>query len=132
MAVRLFTEQCLQCKLHLSVTMMVPRMGFLRRNNTVVRPNRENSSSVEVFIVPQYTPAPILKASRNCIGRRINGNLQKYGGRIPRDEVLTSRLTPKMMSEASATLNARALKARSISPCKLHPAGECPPNKEPR
>ena len=59
-----------------------------------------------------------------------NENLQKYEGRIPRDEVLTSRLTPKRMSEASATLNARALKARSISPCKamLHPAGECPRN----
>ena len=33
------------------------------------------------------------------------------------------------ISEASTTLNARALKARSISPCiATTPAGECPPN----
>ena len=30
----------------------------------------------------------------------------KYEGRIPKDEVLASRLTPKEMSEASSTLNA--------------------------
>ena len=50
MAVRLFTEQCLQRRLHRSVTMMVPSIGFFRRKSTVVRPKRENSSKVETFI----------------------------------------------------------------------------------
>lgn len=50
MDVRLLTEQCLQRKLQRSVTMMVPNIGFFRRNNTVVSPKRENSNKVDAFI----------------------------------------------------------------------------------
>ena len=54
-AVRLFTEQCLQCKLQRSVTIIVPNIGFRLRNNTVLNPKRENFNKVDAFMTRDYT-----------------------------------------------------------------------------
>lgn len=49
MAVMLLTEQCLQWRLHLSVRMMVPRMGSSLRNKIDRRPKRAKYRKEEAF-----------------------------------------------------------------------------------
>lgn len=49
--VMLLTEQCLHCKLHLSVRMMVPRIGSLFLNRIVRTPNFAKWKKEEIFIL---------------------------------------------------------------------------------
>lgn len=54
MHVILFTEQCLQDRLHLSVKMMVPNIGVFRLKITVVNPYIENLKKDDSFINPPF------------------------------------------------------------------------------
>lgn len=54
MPVMLFTEQCLQRKLHLSVTMIVPRIGSVFRNRIVFTPKDAKRKNVAGFIGRPY------------------------------------------------------------------------------
>ena len=46
----LLTEQCLQCRLHRSVTMMVPRMGSLFLKRIVFKPKTARGRKEEIFM----------------------------------------------------------------------------------
>lgn len=56
----LLTEQCRQCRLHLSVTITVPKIGFFWRKSTVFTPKDANDRKVENFT----TATPTSNASR--------------------------------------------------------------------
>jgi len=91
----LFTEQCLHFKLHLSVTMTVPRIGSFLRKRTVFRPKPRKCMNDDNFIfdaavaqatcfivsLPQTACSAILRGfeTRSATGRRFYERISYSG-----------------------------------------------------